>query len=385
MAKTKITYIINSLAIGGTEKVLIDNINSLDFNKYEVIIISLSLFDPNNNIFNVIQVNPNVRIFYFEFCSYHNYSIVGYFKLLFKSKQSFKVVDLINDVVHDFKPNIIHFHTSPRELVIRKFLNYRVKYVFTDHTLRNNNNEYGFIKSKALALIFRKLYSGFNVITVSEQIKNSLYENNVINKKRKILTILNCVNIDDFNNLNSNRIVDELNAIYVSRVENNKGHDDLIKAWALLKDISKKHLYIVGPDCLSGKMQDLAKKLDCWESITFTGPVLKPKEFLLKANIAVFPSYKEGLPLSLLEKMAMKLPVIVSDINELTTIITDGENGLTFKVGNSVDLSEKLRQLYLNPSLAAKLGENARKTVEVKYSSLKNSQILDQFYINLLN
>ena len=107
------------------------------------------------------------------------------------------------------------------------------------------------------------------------------------------------------------------------------------------------------------------------------------KELLLAADIAVFPSLKEGLPLSLLEKMAMGLPVIVSDIDELTTVIEHEKNGLTYELGNDNDLTDKMSILLNNKEMRRELGGEARKKVEENYSLLSVVEKTKLFYKSL--
>lgn len=381
--KIGIIYITNSLKIGGAQKVLIDSANNLDYNKYDVHVVSLTPNDSLNSISSIINIHNNIKVHYFNFNFFDSYSILGYFSLLFKKKTDYGDLESLISLINFVEPEILHFHTSPRELIIKKFLNTHAKYVFTDHTLRIPDNKYGVIKTKLLALIFRKLYLGYNIISVSEEIKNSLLNNKIIKSPKNILLILNGINFNDYNQVTQNNS-DKLIVVYVSRIDNNKGHIDLIKAWSLLGDLNDKLLYIVGPDSLNGFVQSFAKKLGCMDSVVFTGSVTNPKDFISKANVGVYPSYNEGLPLALLEKMAMGLPVIVSDIKELTSIITDTENGLVFKLSNFQELSQKIRYLHLNRSIGTLMAKNAIKTVELKYNSIKSSTVIDQYYSAIL-
>lgn len=384
LKKINIVYIVNSLEIGGAQKVLIDNANNLDSNKYTVYIISLTPNNTLNSISSIINIHNTIKIFYFDFNFFDSYSIFGYYSLLFKKRTDYNDLEALVALISQIRPEIVHFHTSPRELVIRKFFNISAKYVFTDHTLRVTKNRYGFIKTKLLALVFRKLYSGYNIISVSEEIKNSLLSNKIIRNSNDCLLLLNGINLNDYNQVTYNNF-DKLTAIYVSRIDNGKGHVDLIKAWALLEDLKDKMLYIVGPDSLNGFVQSFAEDLGCKDSIIFTGSVTNPKDYITKANVAVYPSYNEGLPLALLEKMAIGVPVIVSNIKELTSIITDKENGLVYELSNYIELSEKIRFLHNNQSFAKMLADNARKSIELKYNSIKNAVILDNYYTNILN
>jgi glycosyltransferase involved in cell wall biosynthesis len=375
---------VNALNIGGTEKILIDTINRMDPERYSISIISLSPYSADKSIFRVCPQLPHVRVFYIPFGFYGNYSLSGYLWLLFRPRRFYTGIEALSAQARSLQPQIIHFHTSPRELLLRKFLGIPARYVFTDHTLRIGGPSPAGLSRTLLSLLFRRFYKGFSVITVSEEIRNSLYRYRIVPPSQNVLVLLNSIDPSHFVPSRHSDTPAGLRAVYVSRIDHNKGHADLLKAWSLLGDIPDKHLFIVGPDALSGQMQALADQLGCRDSVSFTGAVSDPREILEKSNLALFPSYKEGLPLSLLEKMAMCLPVIVSDIPELSAVIRDQENGLVFRTGDAADLAARIRHLYRHPELAAALGRQARQTVETRYNSSEVIRTLDTFYSSVL-
>lgn len=359
---------------------MIDGINSLDLNAYEVRILSLSEYNSENSIFKICRQPENVRITYLNFEFHQDYSLFGYLKILFRTKNSYSILDKLRSEIRNFNPRIIHFHTGPRELHLKKFFNHKAAYVFTDHTLRVSKQDIGTFRAWILSRIFRKLYSGFHVISVSQQIQINLIEFSIPDASRKIIFLPNSLDAERFERKSGLNFSDGLKAVYLSRIEDNKGHADLIRAWSQLKDIADKKLFIVGPDHLHGAMQKLAIDLNCFESIEFTGSVADPKVILEVCNLGIFPSWKEGLPISLLEKMAMELPVIISDIPELTNIITADQNGMIFKRGNASDLAAKIRHLYKHFEKARELGRFARKTVLKDYNAERSRETLDLFY-----
>ncbi|HRG38056.1 MAG TPA: glycosyltransferase [Bacteroidia bacterium] len=376
--KEHIAFVINSLKVGGTEKIVVESCNNLDFTKYDVTIVCLSEHDASNSILDVTPLAKNINVVYFSYYFNADYSLLGYFKLFFNTS-SHSTLKPVVDYLNTLKPQIVHFHTSPRELMIGTFLKYKVKKIFTDHTLRILPDQYGKIKTWLLILFFKRLYKHYDIITVSHQIKQNLIDLAIIHPKRKIIVVQNSIDTTFFDNP-SPFVVEQLAVIYVSRIAEWKGHKDLIMAWSLLKAIPNKKLMIVGPDSLQGEMQRYASELNCSDSIEFTGTVSNSKEWLLKANIAVFPSYKEGLPLSLLEKMSMQLPVIVYDIEELASIIKDNQTGILCKTGDFHALAEKISQLYKNTELRKELGRNARSYV-IQYHQAKNNQKeIEKFY-----
>ncbi|MBL7933196.1 MAG: glycosyltransferase family 4 protein [Bacteroidia bacterium] len=383
--KIRILYIIHSLNIGGSEKVLIDSINGLDRNKYQAHIIALSKFNSEKSIFRICKHPENVAITYLDYHFQQDYSLFGYLKVLLRAKSSFYLLDKIIDEISAFRPDIIHFHTGPRELRLKKFFAYNAIYIFTDHTLRITREELGVFRTRLMSFIFRRLYSGFHVICVSLQIQKNLLKLSVPDPPKKIMVLPNSVDTERFKKKSRLNFSEGLKAVYVSRIDNNKGHEELIRAWAGLNDIENKQLFVVGPDHLNGKIQTLAHDLKCADSIIFTGSVSDTHAILENCNLGVFPSHKEGLPLSLLEKMSMSLPMIISDIPELRSVCTNEYDCVFFKVGDAEDIEKTIRRLYQNRDLAEKISENARKTVEEKYSAHSANKLLDDFYTSLLN
>jgi glycosyltransferase involved in cell wall biosynthesis len=97
---------------------------------------------------------------------------------------------------------------------------------------------------------------------------------------------------------------------------------------------------------------------------------------LLGSDIFVLPSYSEGCPMVILEAMAVGLPVIVTPVGALPEIIQDGENGFFVKIGDHLDLKEKILYLANNPILRKKMGNNNRRLIESRFSTEK---IIPQF------
>lgn len=380
--KIKIAYIINSLTIGGSEKVLIESINNLDASQFEPHIISLSPFKKENSIFSIIPLKKDVEITYLDFLFNEDYSLPGYFKLTLFKKEILKNAAPVLAHLSLLSPGIIHFHTSPRELVIGQVYKNTnpACLVFTDHSLRLDT--YSGIKKYLLSLSFKRLYKGFNTISVSRRILKNLDNLNIIDASRKNTAIPNSIDLAKYHK--TGKSGNFLTVTYVSRISLGKGHKVLIDAWALLNDIKNIKLIIVGPDDLNGEMQAYAQKADCENNIEFTGAVKDPSVILAGTDIGVFPSFKEGLPLSLLEKMASAIPVIASDIPELRDIVEDNETGLLFKRGNCFELSDKLRLLLNDKALRIDLGNAARTFIEANYNAEKNKDRLASFYMEAL-
>lgn len=361
---------------------LVQIVQALDPSVYEVHIVSLSPEDKANSIFTNCKLPECASVHYLNYVFFEDHSIRGYFKLLRSKAKDIALLPELNALMATVKPDIIHFHTNPMELILRRFMTTQSHYVFTDHLYRLELNAMGRLRTKALALIFRRLYKGFHVMAVSPAIYNRLTTYNVVTKPYKLIALPN--GVDTTVSDQGIQITEGLRAVYVSRLEKIKGHADLLKAWSLLSDISDKHLYLVGPDGMNGQLQQMAHDLGINDTVTFTGNSPDPAVWLRQANLGLFPSYNEGLPLALLEKMRAGLPVIVSDIEALEGLLTHGKEGLIYKSGNVGDLAEKIRYIYQHREHALRMGQHALQLVRDRYDLKRNHELLIRFYEDVL-
>ena len=89
--------------------------------------------------------------------------------------------------------------------------------------------------------------------------------------------------------------------------------------------------------------------------------------FLQKSKIAILPSYREGLPKSLLEAASCKLAIISTDVPGCRDICKNGYNGLLVPSKDAVSLSVAIEKLLNNGRLVKEFGENGRKLVLEKF------------------
>lgn len=160
--------------------------------------------------------------------------------------------------------------------------------------------------------------------------------------------------------------------VYLSRVDEFKGHDFLINSFAV---IAKKYpdwqLDIYGefqPLSMKNKLQNLINQFDLENQIFLKGVTKNPIQEMLNYDFCVFPSYFEGFPNGLVEALSVGLPVIglekSSGVNEL---IVNEYNG--FLVEFDINkFAEKIAMLINKKEMRIKMGCNAIESVQ-KYSS----------------
>jgi len=178
---------------------------------------------------------------------------------------------------------------------------------------------------------------------------------------------------------------DEGYILFGGRLVKEKGLGYLIRAYSMLdKKIRREYkLVMVGFGPEKNNLEKLAIELEIKDKVEFI-PWLHPEAFIKKiSNCSVFvlPSLYECMPVTLLEAMASGKPVIVSDIPGPQDIITQGYNGFLFEKENVDELKKYLELLLTSSELRKKIGENARKTVEDKYTFTK---IADE-YLKVFN
>ncbi len=103
------------------------------------------------------------------------------------------------------------------------------------------------------------------------------------------------------------------------------------------------------------------------------------------AQVCVFPSFAEALPVSWLEAMALEKPVVASDIGWATEMIEDGKEGYLVYPKNHTEYAEKIVALLTDIQKATDFGKNARKRVKLKFQTEIVVQQNIEFYKKIIN
>jgi len=161
----------------------------------------------------------------------------------------------------------------------------------------------------------------------------------------------------------------ERSVIFTGRLDPAKGLDTLLYAWQKMVVITlDTRLLILGEGQERPHLIELADQLGIQDHVSFLGRKENVREYLQAADVFVLPSISEGQSNSLLEAMATGLAVVATDVGGNKEVIVTGENGVLVEQGNPEQLAKALLGLLQDGDLATRLGENARKTIEEKYS-----------------
>ncbi|MBW2151167.1 MAG: glycosyltransferase family 4 protein [Deltaproteobacteria bacterium] len=171
----------------------------------------------------------------------------------------------------------------------------------------------------------------------------------------------------------------------VSKLWNGKGHSVLIHAFEkVIRDAGNARLMIVGEGYLQKDLERLVSKKGLEGKVLFTGFQMNVRDIMACFDVAILPSFFEGMGRVLLEAMAMKKPVVGSRVGGIPELIEDGVNGFLVDPGNIDQLAAAILRILKDRGLAKKMGAAGRKKIQDKFSADYMVASIDRVYSELL-
>jgi len=156
----------------------------------------------------------------------------------------------------------------------------------------------------------------------------------------------------------------------VSKLWGGKGHTVLIEAMKeIKKEVADARLVIVGEGCLYDRLYEQVNRLGLKDSVLFTGFQMDVSEIVSTFDVAVLPSFFEGMGRVLLEAMAMEKPVVASRVGGIPDLVRDGFNGLLTTPGDVQGLADAIIKILNDRELAVRMGVNCRKMTSNQFSA----------------
>lgn len=207
-------------------------------------------------------------------------------------------------------------------------------------------------------------------LAVSEDTRRSLIASG--NPAHKISVLVNGIAIRAYDRSQSSASVNlrqmfniPVNCAIVgcmARLSPVKGQADLIQAMKyILAEAETAHLVLIGKDVATGgryqaELTRLAEALKIAEQVHFTGYRTDVLDLLHDIDIVSLPSYREAMPMSILEAMAAAKPVVATHVNGVPEVVIDGVTGILVPPGDPVRLAEAILTLLRDPELARRMG-----------------------------
>lgn len=289
------------------------------------------------------------------------------------SKKNLKAIKDLRSLFKDKKFELIHVHTP-----IASFL--------TRYVLKNNKSQgpliytaHGFhfykgapFKNWLIYFTLEKIASKWtdHLITINQED----FENSTkLSYSKEKVSLVHGVGVEFVKEVQAekNDLRKSLNlpkkAIligYVAELNVNKNHQFLLQNWKRIKtEFKDAYLLIIGTGILENKLKELVKqeKLD---GIIFLGYRKDVPELLNHIDIVTLLSFREGLPKSIMEAMAGKIPCVVSDTRGLRDLIVNKKNGFVIEQCNNEQLYIAFKKLIENSALRKKMGQESSKMVQ---------------------
>jgi len=229
-----------------------------------------------------------------------------------------------------------------------------------------------------MSAAYRALTAGADAcIAVSERVADHVGKTNGF-PRDKITTIVNGIDLDHF--APSQPALDltpygvPVGAPVVAVIGSLTEQKDHANFVAAAKDLAARdtrpYFLIVGDGPLKGDIASaIAATGDVKDRIIMTGEIKEMAQLLSATDMQVISSAWEGLPMTLLEGMAMQKPVVTTSVGGIPDVVQDGVNGRMVAPRDAAALADAMADVLGDPDKAAALGAAARATIAATYGS----------------
>ena len=352
----------------------IDHVINAQNNGFDVLVVCKISNNTNIKNFNKIKVkNFNIK----------RRSINPLFLL-------YQIIDLVK-IIKEFQPDIIQ-NTALKPIIIGSlsslFVGKKINvincvvglgYIYINKNLKN------LLLKKIINLLFFVLSKKKNYTTVFQNKDDKEYfkKRNLIDSNRTNVIKGSGVNVNFFKP--SYNIKKKYDLILHSRMLVDKGIFETIEA---IKNLKKKKVFIKVLFLGSPDDDNLAnintKQLLQWvkQKIIYWIPHKENVlEYILSSKISILPSYREGLPKSLLESASCGLPLITSDVPGCREICINNFNGILVRKKKPEDIEKAIEYFFSNKKKIREFGEKSRELVLKNY----DVKIISRRFLDLYN
>ena len=212
-----------------------------------------------------------------------------------------------------------------------------------------------------------------------DDLRDLVINNNIKIKKTFILGGIGLSFSDyPYASLNTNNEV--IKFLFIGRLLKEKGINEYIYAAKLVKKRYPNTKFVVlgsiDKSNLGVLTQNELNQLISEDVIEYPGQVDNVVDWIIDSDVFVLPSYREGVPRSTQEAMAIGRPVITTDVPGCRETVVDGVNGFLIEKWNPDALAEKMIYFIENPKQIAIMGHESYKIAQEKFDAKKVNQRL---------
>lgn len=336
--KKHLLFVCLSLKVGGIERALVEQINALDFEMYDV---DLFLFYKGGEYLQ--YVSPKVRVMggnvlLSSMAMTKKESKKSVLAFLLRTIAYFLSKIFGNRIVYSF---IFHFVKLKRkyDVAISYFHDGAAKGLYYGCNLFVLNSveatrKVSWMHSDCMLCdVDGRVYSKYDaVVNVSLAMKQKFDNLGLINKEKSFL-VYNRFNENEILRLSNGYYIPDrnhgINIITVGRLEKYKSTMELLQMAYKLKEASYLFTwYFVGTGCLSDEAKSFVNEKGLSEYIVFTGQIANPYPYIKQADLFVSGSISETFGLSILEALILGTPVIAYRYEAINEVVQSNVNGI---------------------------------------------------------
>ena len=291
-------------------------------------------------------------------------------------------------------PNIVH-NVAQKPIIlgtiVSKMLGVRsvinafggLGYVFSSETL----------KARVLRCILRLVYKGLltkaNVRLIVQNETDYFYFSDEIGCEAKRIYLIKGAGVDTekYNySPATNNGRGNITVVMLARLLRDKGVYEFCNAAKMTKAVQPDIEFLIAGDIDPKNPNSLTPhqvtELVATCGVNYVGQIEDVATLLIDSDIAILPSYREGMPKSLLEAAAIGRPIITTDVPGCRDVVCHGINGYLVPAYDSNELASRVIELANNPQLRIKMGKFSRELAEKEFCHNKINKTVLAIYNN---
>ena len=371
--KIRVLECIRQGKIGGGESHLLSLTAHLDRNRFEPVVLS---FTDGPMMERLKEMGVETRLIYTE--KPFDIRVWGKVKRLLKGEA----------------PDVIHAHgTRACSNVLWAARKLGIPVIYTVHGWSFHQDQHPLVRR--LRIRGEKYLTGRSRVNISVSASNQQSGKEMIPKFDSI--VIN--NGIDQHKFDPNRTYKDVRAglgippdvvlvLFIARFTAHKQPLTLIRAFAkaltLLKGSADVYLLMVGDGDEKEAGVGLAGELGLKDKVRFEAFRQDVPDVLHAADIFVLPSLWEGLPIGLLEAMAMRKAVIGTRVDGTREVLRDGDNGLMVEPGDVDALAAAIVRLVGDKTLRESLRTRAYETVRQRFDAATMTRAIEDIYLKVI-
>jgi L-malate glycosyltransferase len=232
------------------------------------------------------------------------------------------------------------------------------------------------------------------IVGVGQSVRQALIDNEGFPSHR-VQVIYNGVEIAPFVRARRQRAMvrselgvgeEDVVIMQVARLDPLKDHATAIRALGrVVQQGVKAQLVLVGEGPEEPKIRELVQERKLEGHVRFLGLRTDIPRLLSAADLCWLTSVSEGIPLTLIEAMAVGLPIVATRVGGVQEVIEDGKTGLLAPRGDDVALAEKVLHVVSSPLLRQQMGEWSRERAQALFSDQQMHERYDHLYREMLD